>query len=544
MIDWLALAVALPLSGSALAAAWPRRAPLIGMAAALLTTTAALGIAVLVAAEGAPGSTEGAVGPRSDLGGWGAPLGIALAADGLSCAFLVMANLVCLGISAYALDYFEAPARRHFWPLWFLLWTALNVLFLGADLFNLYVGLELLGIAAAALGALSGTRAAVEANLRYLLVGLLGSMTYLLGVALAYTGLGSLDLGLLAGAARPDALAATCFALMVGGLLLKAALFPLHFWLPPAHSGAPAPVSAALSALVVKAAFYLVLRLWLDFFTPVFTPAAGGAGRSAGMLLGALGAGAVLWGSWRAFRAERLKLLAAYSTVAQMGYLFLFFPLLAQADADGRGDLLGALVLLALTHGFAKAGLFLSAGLLQRTAGHDRIADLGPATRALPAVAFAIGLAGLALVGLPPSGAFIAKWMLLSASLGSGQWWWSPVVLAGTLLASAYVFRVLANAFGPGAPDALGHGHGHGDEARTGAAADQGGASTAGEGLAGTPGEQLPAESPSHNAEHAGAHAPVRLVAQAPGLLMALIAVVLLGLAAEPLWTLLEDVSP
>jgi len=530
MIDWLALAVALPLSGSALATAWPRRAPAIGMVAGAATTAAALGVAFLVAGGGAPAAIEGGNGLRSDLGGWGAPLGIALAADGLSCAFLVMSNLVCLGISAYALEYFDAAARRHFWPLWFLLWAALDVLFLAADLFNIYVGLELLGIAAAALGALTGTRAAVEANLRYLLVGLLGSMTYLLGVALAYTGFGSLDLDFLARAAAPDALAATCFALMAGGLLLKAALFPLHFWLPPAHSGAPAPVSAALSALVVKAAFYLVLRLWLDFFAPVFAPPADGALRAAGILLGALGAGAVLWGSWRALRAERLKLLAAYSTVAQMGYLFLFFPLLAQADADQRRELLGALVLLALTHGFAKAGLFLSAGLLQHTAGHDRIADLGPATRALPAVAFAIGLAGVALVGLPPSGSFIAKWMLLAGSLRSGQWWWTPVVLVGTLLASAYVFRVLSNAFGPGAADA----HGHADEGRAG-------------GQGARPG--MPAAPPgglaaARDGRHTGSQQPNRLLSQAPGLLMTLVAVVLLGLAAEPLWTLLEDARP
>ena len=123
------------------------------------------------------------------------PLGIALQADGLSAALLAMANLVALAISLYALGYFaKGGLARHFWPLWMLLWASLNGLFLAADLFNLYVTLELLGLSAAALGALTGTREAVAANLRYLLVGLLGSMTYLLGVALLYTGLGTLDL--------------------------------------------------------------------------------------------------------------------------------------------------------------------------------------------------------------------------------------------------------------------------------------------------------------------------------------------------------------
>lgn len=488
MIDWLALAVALPLLGSVIAAVLPSRSPGIGMATALLTTASAIPIGILV--------TQGNI-LRSDLGGWGAPLGIALEADGLSAALLVMANLVSLGISAYALDYFAAGSRRHFWPLWLLMWAALNGIFLAADLFNIYVTLELLGISAAALGALSGQREAVAANLRYLLVGLLGSMTYLLGVALAYTGLGTLDLGLAAQALTPGPLAWAMFALMLGGLLLKAALFPLHFWLPPAHAQAPAPVSAALSALVVKAAFYLVLRLWIDLFGPV-------AGLAPATLLGALGAGAVIWGSWRAFRAERLKLLAAYSTVAQVGYLFLFFPLLAAAALPRQRELLGALVLLALTHGFAKAALFLSAGLLQKSAGHDRIAELGPATQSLPAVGFAIGLAGVALIGLPPSGTFIAKWLLLSESFGSGQWWWAPVVLVGTLLAAAYVFRLLANAFGPDS--------GHG-EVEVGAS-------------------------------QSTVAVPIGRMAQAPPLLMTLIAVVLLGFGAEPLWTLLQDLYP
>ena len=291
------------------------------------------------------------------------------------------------------------------------------------------------------MGALSGTREAQAANLRYLLVGLLGSMTYLLGVALIYTAYGVLDLGLAARALVPGPIAATAFALMTGGLLLKAALFPLHFWLPPAHANAPAPVSAALSALVVKAAYYVVLRLWLDLFAPM-------VGEGAATVLGILGAGAILWGSWRALRAERLKLLAAYSTVAQMGYLFLFFPLMAATPGGpARDDLLAAAVLLALTHGFAKAGFFLAAGQVQRRAGHDRIDALGGAAQALPATTLAIALAGVALIGLPPSGTFVGKWILLQQALSLGHWWWAAVVIAGTLLSTAYIFRFLSRAF-------------------------------------------------------------------------------------------------
>jgi formate hydrogenlyase subunit 3/multisubunit Na+/H+ antiporter MnhD subunit len=289
---------------------------------------------------------------------------------------------------------------------------------------------------------LTGKREAIGANLRYLLVGLLGSLTYLLGVALLYTAYGTLDIGLLGERLRPTPIAGIALALMTTGLALKTALFPLHFWLPPAHASAPAPVSAALSALVVKASFYLILRLWTDLFAPI-------SSGSAANLLGLLGAGAVLWGSWRALRAQRLKLLAAYSTVAQIGYLFLFFPLLvAVPPGPARDDLFAACVLMALTHGFAKAGFFLAAGLVQQKAGHDQINELGGAAQRMPATTFSLALAGSALIGLPPSGSFIGKWVLMRGAFESGQWWWLPVTVVGTLLAAAYIFRVLGRAFG------------------------------------------------------------------------------------------------
>jgi multicomponent Na+:H+ antiporter subunit D len=474
----LVLCITLPLLGALLATALPNRAVAVGIVTALVTAAAAVALTLTVWHQGTL---------HLVLGGWEPALAIALRADGIATALVLMANLVALGISVYASGYFQDALRiRSFWPLWLLLWAALNGLFLAGDLFNLYVMLELLGISAAALGALTGNREAIAANLRYLLVGLLGSITYLLGVAFLYTAHGSLDIGLLAAAIAANeqlfAVDAAAMAMMISGLALKAALFPLHFWLPPAHANAPAPVSAALSALVVKAAFYLILRLWLDVFAPV-------TGMAAAMLLALLGSAAVLWGSWRALRAARLKLLAAYSTVAQIGYLFLFLPLLvATPEGPARDDLLAALLLMAVTHGFAKAGFFLAAGLVQTNAGHDRIDELGGTAQRLPATTFAIALAGSALIGLPPSGSFIGKWLLMQQAIATGQWWWVVVILAGTALAAAYVFRVLSRAFG----------------------------------LEPT---------------------PLRFItdprAEVPALVLALVSVAVLGLASGPLWTLL-----
>ncbi|MCG6900983.1 MAG: oxidoreductase [Gammaproteobacteria bacterium] len=428
---WL---VALPLAGALAALLLPRLATAAAIVTGLLTTVAA-GVLLFGVA------TQGAL--HYEIGGWTAGLGIMLRADGLSTLLLLMTALVVLAASIYASTYFRKTYERaRFWPLWLLLWTSLNALLLSGDLFNIYVTLELLGLSAVALASLGGKRAAVEAALRYLLVGLLGSMLFLAGVGLIYAGYGTLDLTVLARVLEPGPVAWPALALMSSGLLLKTALFPLHFWLPPAHASAPAPVSAVLSALVVKAAFYLVLRLWLDVFANVITPASAN-------LLGLLGAGAVLWGSWQALRAERLKLLAAYSTVAQLGYLFLFFPLLLALPAGPDRDLAaGGLAMLALTHGFAKAGLFLAIGIIQQRCGHDTIRELDGTAQHLPATTFAIALAGVALVGLPPSGAFLGKWQLLAGAVDTGQWWWLVVTVAGSLLAAAYIFRVLGHAFG------------------------------------------------------------------------------------------------
>jgi formate hydrogenlyase subunit 3/multisubunit Na+/H+ antiporter MnhD subunit len=434
MTDAIIWLVALPLAGALAALLLPRSATAAAIGTGLATCSAA---GLLLSGV----ATQGAL--HYEVGGWSAGLGIALRADGLSALLLLMTALVMLAASVYASAYFKEPAERaSFWPLWLLLWTSLNALLLSGDLFNLYVTLELLGLSAVALASLGGKRAAVAAALRYLLVGLLGSMLFLAGVSLVYAGYGTLDLAAISRMAAPGPVAWAALALMTSGLLLKTALFPLHFWLPPAHASAPAPVSAVLSALVVKAAFYLVLRLWLDVFASVITPAAAN-------LLGLLGAGAVLWGSWQALRAERLKLLAAYSTVAQLGYLFLFFPLLqALPPGPARELAAGGLVMLALTHGFAKAGLFLAIGIIQQRCGHDTIRELDGTAQRLPATTFAIALAGVALIGLPPSGAFLGKWQLLTGAVETGQWLWLVVTAIGSLLAAAYIFRVLGHAFG------------------------------------------------------------------------------------------------
>ncbi|MCK8600344.1 complex I subunit 5 family protein [Desulfoferrobacter suflitae] len=388
---------------------------------------------------------------RHTVGGWSSPLGIELYADGLSTALLAVTAVIMGTAGFYVVDairhkngHTEGYDSDFFWPLWFFLWTTFNAVFLSRDVFNLYITLELLVLCAVPLLILAGSGAALIAGMRYLLVAMLGSMCYLLGVALLYAQYDTLSIPQLGALMVSSPGTAAAVVLMTLGLLLKTALFPLHFWLPSAHGNAPAAVSALLSGLVVKASFYLLVRLWFGAFAGIVSVGAGN-------FLGLLGSLAIIWGSLLALRQQRLKLVIAYSTVAQIGYFFLLFPLVIGgtqlcAPSD-RVDWLtmagsGAMYFM-LSHALAKAAMFLAAGCIAHAAASDRLNEVIGIGRYLPVSVFAFALAGVSLMGLPPSGGFVGKWMMLKAAFATNQWWWAMVISLGGLLAAAYVFMVL-----------------------------------------------------------------------------------------------------
>ncbi|MFU8818901.1 MAG: complex I subunit 5 family protein [Desulfurivibrio sp.] len=447
---WPILLIVLPLAAALIAFALPRLAGY----AALLTMAAIPALLIPLTAV---------IGPDSPLfyplGGWPPELGIGLLTDGLSLWLLWLGAAVNIAVGAYARPYFltrphdtagqtttPGDGGRYFLPLWLMLWAALNGVLLSADLFNIYVGLELLGLAAVCLAALGDNREARRAAMRYLLLNIFGSLCFLLAVVLIYRQTGSLNLALFQELSAPDPLVRLALALLSLGLIIKAALFPLHFWLPPAHAQATAPVSALLSALVVKASLYLLLRIWLPIWE---------GGELDPTLLfrvfGTLGAAAIFWGSLQAMRCAGLKELIAYSTVAQMGYLFLFFPLLAGPEPTSA---LYGLLFFLTAHALAKAALFLVAGTItnqRKLAGRSAkpllIADLAGLSRTLPLTALTLALASISLMGLPPSGGFIGKWYLLHAALTGKQWWWTGAIIGGGLFGLAYLLRPVARTF-------------------------------------------------------------------------------------------------
>lgn len=464
----------------------------------VLTAVAVTGLCAVVLREGTAGRiTELA------LGGYSPPLGIHLRADGLSLLFLSLTALVGTVVTVYAavmpvstgqrivtgpgpdsgtgsgsgtgsVDETTPDAGRWhpshpgFWPLWLGCWAGLNAVFVSGDLFNTYVGLELVGLTAVALVALGG-RDSWTSALRYLFVAVLGSLLFLIGIGLILSVTGTLDWSQ-AGerlAETPEAHAAAVFALclMSVGLGLKVALMPMHRWLIPAHASAPGAVSPLLSALVIKAALFVLLRCWL-WVMPLEATSPEGTAPSPDLtaaltalawIMGGMGGAAVILGSVMALRQDRLKSLVAYSTVAQVGYWFLFLPLLLDPEADALegqpgttltddavlSGAFGGSVALALGHGIAKAGLFLAAGLLKDVYGTDEMEKLRGIGRNHPMLIIAMGLCAVGLIGLPISLGFTGKWQLATSAVAAEHWWMVLVLALGTLLSAGYMLRAI-----------------------------------------------------------------------------------------------------
>jgi multicomponent Na+:H+ antiporter subunit D len=466
----LAMVVALPVVGAMLTAVTRGRTRVrlaLLLAAAILLAVGLLARSVL-AADAAQVLTLAS--PISVV--------VVLIADGLAISFLLMAAVVGLGVVAFAWAEVRHEQDRHhraYWPLVFVLWAGVNVLLLAGDLFTVYLMLELVALAGSLLVTLRGDRGSVLAGTRYFYAELVASTTMLIGIALVWSQAGTVVFSELAAGLEDAPLAALGLTVMTVGLLLKAPLAPLHFWLPAAHTLAPSAVSPLLSGVMVKVAFAVLVRLWFLSVPDLVTmPAA--------QLLGAMGALAILWGSAGGLLATGLKRLIASSTVAQIGLVFLLVPLVAAGSFDGWA---GGIVL-AVSHAVAKGAMLMAAAVLvdsARRAGApapgagsvagaiDGETHVGAGTK--PAVAargettwpllmelrgsaarrpvamMAFGIAGISLVGLPPSGGFVAKWYLLVGSITTGQWWWVIVLVIGTLLTVGYLMRFVRPAFAP-----------------------------------------------------------------------------------------------
>jgi multicomponent Na+:H+ antiporter subunit D len=385
------------------------------------------------------------------LGDWPPPLGIELRVDYLS--FFLMLLIAGIGLLAliYSRRYIvkEVSGNRlvAYYVLILLIVGGLLGFVAAGDIFNLFVFMEIVAISSYSLVAITAGHRAVRAALRYLLMGAPASIIILLGIGFLYQATGSLNFaeltGLIARSGYRDILIAS-FVLFVIGFGVKGALFPLHIWLPDAHSIAPSPVSAVLSGLVVESAAFAILRIAYS----VFTTGSADLIRTTFQAVAILAAAGLLFGGVMALLQKDLKLMLAYSTISHVGYIFLGITTFNQEGVAGG-------MFHMLDHGLAKACLFLCAGSFIYKKGYRRIEDLKGAWRQMPWTAAAFGVAAFSLVGVPPTAGFIGKWYLVLGNAEAGNWAYVAIILIGSLLGAFYCFRVLYYMFFQPGPEGM-----------------------------------------------------------------------------------------
>ena len=371
-----------------------------------------------------------------NVGGWKLPIGIAMVVDGLTSFMLVTVNLVGFAIAVYATDYMERyTSKGMFYTLLLLMVAGMNGVIVAGDLFNLFVFLEIAGVASYALVAFGTERHELEAAFKYAVMGTVGSLFILLGIVFLYSVTSTLnmaDMNLMLADQRDQNLILMVSVLFLMGFGLKAALVPFHAWLPDAHPSAPAPISAMLSGVLIKTlGVYALCRIFYNVigFTPTLS--------SILMFLGTL---SMVIGALLAIGQPDLKRLLAYSSISQVGYVFL---------GIGLGTPLGILggVFHLFNHSVFKSLLFLNSGAVEYATGTRDLQAMGGLGHKMPVTQATNFVASMSIAGIPPFSGFWSKLLIIIAAVQAGYLGYALLAVIVSVLTLALFMRVLKYAF-------------------------------------------------------------------------------------------------
>jgi len=375
------------------------------------------------------------------MGSWPAPYGIELSVDRFSALLLLIvtgASSLALLAGGRSVDAdIEASRQPLFYAAWLLALAGLSGIPVAADAFNIFVFMEISSLASYVIIAGGSDRRALPAVFKYLIMGTIGATFYLIGIGLIYLMTGTLNLAdmelrIHEVADQKPILVAAGFITV--GLALKAALFPLHVWLPNSYTYAPNAVTVFLAACSTKVSLYLLLRF--DFF--VFQPNLAGHDIQFTAFLMPLAVLAILIASGVALFEQNIKRLLAYSSIAQIGYVLLGASFVTVAG-------LTASTVHLFNHALAKGTLFLAVACLATQCSGLRLSDLGGLAKRMPWTAAAFVVAGFSLIGIPGTAGFISKWYLISAALEQGSLGIALVVILviSSLMAVVYIWRIV-----------------------------------------------------------------------------------------------------
>lgn len=429
------LPVLLPLLGAAAALLVGGRHPRIQrtLSILVLSSVLAVSVALLVLAD-----ADGA--DAISVGGWPVPLGVVLVVDRLSALMLVVAATVALGVLVFAVGQGAADGDEEtpisiFHPTFLVLIAGVANAFLAGDLFNLYVGFEILLTASYVLLTLGGSAPRIRAGITYIVVSLLSSILFLAAIALVYAATGTVNMAQLAVRLQelPDGTQLLLQSMLLIAFCIKAAVFPLSAWLPDSYPTAPAPVTAVFAGLLTKVGVYAVIRTQTLLFP-------GGAlddvlmwAALATMVIGILGAVA----------QTDIRRILSFTLVSHIGYMIFGISLASQAGLAGA-------IFYVVHHIAIQTTLFLVAGLVERQGGSTSVDRLGGLATASPVLAVLYFVPAMNLAGIPPFSGFIGKLGLMEAGISDGGW--LPVVLVAggavtSLLTLLAISRVWTRAF-------------------------------------------------------------------------------------------------
>ena len=428
-MSWLVpLPIILPLLGAALSilAGRSRLAQRV-IGVSVLTAVVGVAAALLVAVD-----RDGTIVSRA--GAWPAPLGITLVADRFAAMMVVVASVMLLGVLLYAIA--EPGAERNhvgFQSVYLVLAAGVAASFLTGDLFNLFVAFEMMLTASYVLLTLGGRREQVRSGMTYVVISLLASTLFVTSLALLYAATGTVnmaDLAVKLGELPPGVRSAFA-ALLLVVFGIKAALFPLFFWLPDSYPIAPSPVTAVFAGLLTKVGIYAIVRTQTLFFPTDGRP---------GTLLLVLAGATMVVGVLGALAQDDVKRILSFTIVSQIGYLAFGLGLFTVAGV-------AAAVFSMVHHIVVTTALFLASGLIERIGGSSRLTAVGGMVRKAPVMAALFLIPALSVAGIPPLSGFVSKFALIDAGIVARQYPIVAVSLVVSLLTLLSMLRIWTGVF-------------------------------------------------------------------------------------------------
>lgn len=378
------------------------------------------------------------------FGGWPAAIGVEFSISPLTALMATLVMFLSLAVVMYvakdAIDSVRPRAVPGYYTIIFVAVFAMLGMVYTNDLFNMYVFMEILAIASCALVTIRGSRENLYAGLKYLLIGTVGSVTVLFGIAVLYMVTGNLNMAITAELMpqlweEHPTNVRMAIGLMLTGFGIKAAVFPLHTWLPDAHSVAPTGSSALLSGLVVTVYLFGAIKVLFSVIGAEVL-----ALTNIPLTLAYVGMVGMLAGSIFALGQKEVKRILAYSTVAHVGYIVLGTGLASEAGVS-------AALFHMISHGLMKTALFLSVGTIIHQTGKKYVSEFAGVGYRMPFTMLVFSVAALGMIGIPGVNGFMSKWYLILAGIDAGVSLVVPVILLSSFLNALYYLPLVSRAF-------------------------------------------------------------------------------------------------